>query len=95
MKAVAPLLIRTRRRSKKARLDISQRGDAIRAMIVRMAQASRRMPTFAEMVRRLGVPNRRAVNYHLRKLVERGFVVRVQSRGNRPVLRLRARGRAA
>lgn len=89
-----PMTMRRRRRTK--RLNLDKRGDTIRAVlleIVRGRSARREpMPTFAKLVRLLGVPNRRAVVYHVRKLSARGFVSRLDRCADPMVLRIR-RGR--
>jgi hypothetical protein len=85
-----------RRRRRRSRLNLDKRGDTIRAVlleIVRNRVADRRpMPTFARLVKLLGVPNRRAVVRHTRILVRRGFVVRTDRGADPMVLRVR-RGR--
>lgn len=88
-----PLPLQMRRRRRKSRLNLDRRGDAIRAVLLEIARtrvADRKpMPSFARLVKLLGVPNRRAVVYHTRKLVSRGFVTRLD-RGTDPmVLRVR------
>lgn len=86
-----PMVMRRRRRTK--RLNLDKRGDTIRAVLLAIARgrvtARRAMPTFAELIRLLGVPNRRAVVYHTRKLVKRGFVTRLDRCADPMVLRVR------
>lgn len=88
-----PLPLIMRRRRRRSRLNLDKRGDTIRAVlleIVRNRVADRRpMPTFARLVKLLGVPNRRAVVRHTRILAQRGFVSRLDRGADPMVLRVR------
>ena len=87
------LPLQMRRRRRKSRLNLDKRGDAIRAVLLEIARnrvADRQpMPSFARLVKLLGVPNRRAVVRHTRILVRRGFVTRVDRCADPMVLRVR------
>ena len=96
-KKAAPVLpLAMRRRRRKSRLNTDKRGEVIRAVLLEIARgriAERRpMPTFARLVRLLGVPNRRQVVYHVRILARRGFLTRLDRSGDPMVVKIR-RGR--
>jgi hypothetical protein len=85
------MAIRRRRRTK--RLNLDKRGETIRVVLLEIARqrVARRepMPSFARLVKLLGVPNRRAVVYHTRKLAQRGFVSRLDRGADPMVLKIR------
>lgn len=84
------------RRRRRSGLNLDKRGDTIRAVLLNIARnrSSHRkgMPTFAELVRLLGVPNRRCVVYHTRVLARSGFISRVDH-GTDPMVLKMGRGR--
>lgn len=88
-----PLPMVMRRRRRKSRLNLDKRGDTIRAVLLEIARrravARQPMPNFARLVKLLGVPDRRAVVYHTRKLVKRGFVTRMDRCADPMILRVR------